>query len=67
MVTSSRGFVEAVVEFCGDVVEVGLGVVRDLGALREVLTQQPVGVLVAAALPGAARVAEVDGDTGLRR
>jgi len=31
-----------------------------VGALREVLAQQPVGVLVRAALPRAVRVAEVD-------
>jgi hypothetical protein len=32
-------------------------------AFREVLPQQPVGVLVSAALPWALRVAEVDLDT----
>src|SRR4051794_36667507 len=38
-----------------------LGAVHaEVGALREVLAQQPVGVLVRAALPGAVRVAEVD-------
>src|SRR5215203_4265026 len=38
-----------------------LGAVRaEVSALREVLAQQPVGVLVRAALPGAVRVAEVD-------
>src|SRR6476659_9042222 len=32
----------------------------EVGAFREVLTQQPIGVLVSAALPWALRVAEVD-------
>src|SRR5829696_4739257 len=34
-------------------------------ALREVLAQQPVGVLVRAALPGAVGIAEVDLKTGV--
>ena len=33
---------------------------REVGALREVLAQQPVGVLVRAALPRPVRIAEVD-------
>ena len=37
----------------------------EVGALGEVLAQQPVGVLVRAALPGAVRVGEVDRDAGL--
>ena len=41
-------------------VQFGLGVVRDLGPLGEVLTQEAVGVLVAAALPGTTRVTEID-------
>src|SRR3954466_10851715 len=40
-----------------------LGAVRaEVGALWKVLAQQPVGVLVRAALPGAVRIAEVDLD-----
>ncbi|ESY77857.1 hypothetical protein X739_32565 [Mesorhizobium sp. LNHC220B00] len=34
-----------------------------VGAFREVLTQQPVGVLIGAALPGTLWIAEVDLDT----
>src|SRR4030095_14104441 len=47
------------VELVGDRVQLGLadGVEVDL-ALGEVLTQQPVGVLVRPALPGTVRVAE---------
>jgi hypothetical protein len=36
-------------------------------AFREVLAEQPVGVLVAAPLPGRARVAEVDRHSGTNR
>ena len=36
----------------------------EVGALGQVLAQEPVGVLVAAALPGRVRVAEVDRDAG---
>src|SRR5207249_541064 len=48
------------VEALGDAVEIGLRVVRQLGALGEVLPQQAIRVLVRAALPGALWVAEVD-------
>src|SRR5215208_347197 len=37
----------------------------EIGALREVLAQQPVGVLIRAALPWAMRIAEVDLKTGV--
>src|SRR5690606_39901696 len=49
------------VEFAGDGVEVVLGVAAKVGAaLGEVLAEQAVGVLVAAALPGRVGIAEVD-------
>ena len=48
----------------GDVVRAPAG---QVGALREVLAKQAVGVLVGAALPGAVRVGEVDGQAGLGR
>jgi hypothetical protein len=53
------------VEFCGDVVEVGLAVGGEVGALGQVLAKQAVGVLVAAALLGRVRIAEVHLDAGL--
>src|SRR3954447_13436879 len=37
----------------------------EIGALREGLAQQPVGVLVGAALPWTVRIAEVDLKTGV--
>src|SRR5205807_170641 len=55
----------ASVELSRDEVE---ALLRDPGErhpLREVLAQEPVGVLVRAALPGAVRVAEVDADAGI--
>jgi hypothetical protein len=50
----------ATVEGGGDRGEVPGAVSRQVGSSREVLPQQPVGVLVGAALPGALWVAEVD-------
>ena len=52
------------VEAQGDLVEIVLAVHRQVRALGQVLTQQAVGVFVAAALPGAVRVGEVDRHTG---
>jgi len=42
----------AVVEFGRDSVEVVLGEAAQVGVLVQILAQQPVGVLVGAALPG---------------
>jgi hypothetical protein len=42
----------------------GLRVHRQVGALWKVLSQQAVGVLVRAALPGALRIAKIDVDFG---
>src|SRR3954447_7700776 len=43
-----------------------LGTVHaEVSALREVLAQQPIGVLIRAALPGAVGIAEVDLKTGV--
>src|SRR5664280_836336 len=55
------------VELTGNLVEIPPGVDREVGALGEVLTQETVGVLVGAALPRAARIAEVDGHAGSHR
>jgi hypothetical protein len=51
-----------VVEFVGDVADLLVGGLAQVGSLGEVLPQEPVGVLVAAALPGRVRVGEVDAD-----
>ena len=52
----------SVVEKVFDVVEVAAAVDGQVGALREVLPQQAVDVLVAGPLPGTVRVGEVDLD-----
>ncbi len=49
----------------GNVIQVGLGEQREVGALGEVLARQAVCVLIGAALPGALGVAEVDLDAGI--
>ena len=54
----------ALVELPSHLVEVGLGVDGQISFLREVLSQQTVGVFVGAALPGALRITEVDVDLG---
>ena len=45
----------------------GLRMHRQVGALRKVLSQQAVGVLVRAALPRALRITEIDVDVGRQR
>lgn len=54
-----------VVVAVGDDVEVVMGVDRQVGVLRQVLAQQPVGVLTGAARPGAVGVAEVQLNNGV--
>src|SRR4051812_13244087 len=49
-----------IVELGGDHIEVGAAVHGEVGALREVLAQQSVGVLVGRSLPWRMRVAEED-------
>src|SRR5215204_2259017 len=61
----AEGLAGAAVERGRDGVELGRRVLAEVGAFREVLAQQAVGVLVGAALPGALRVAEVDGQPGV--
>ena len=61
----TQGLSRPPVDLSSDSVELGLGVDREVGALREVLAQEAVGVLVAAPLPRAVGVAEVDLDAGV--
>ena len=61
----AEGLAGSAVERGGDGFELVAVPAGEVGALREVLAQQAVGVLVGAALPGAVRVGEVDGDAGL--
>src|SRR5207245_10898064 len=55
----------AVVEFPSDPVELGSGIGAEVSGPWEVLAEQAVAVLVAAALPGAVRIAEEDPDVGV--
>ena len=55
------------VEFRGDIVQDPGPVEGEVGALREILPQQPICVLVAASLPGRVWVAEVDRHPGRHR
>src|SRR2546430_13500830 len=54
----SQGLSRARVELSCDSGEIRLSVDAQVGVLWKVLTEQAIGVLVAAALPGAVRVAE---------
>jgi hypothetical protein len=63
----AQGLARALIEPQSDRVEVGLGEAREIGCSREVLSQQAVGVLVAAALPGTAWIAEVNLHVGGNR
>ena len=61
----SESFAGATVESYGDSYEVGGAMSAQVCAFGKVLTQQTVGVLIAATLPGALRVAEVNLETGI--
>ena len=52
------------VELPSDGIELSLREVGQVGAFREILAQQAMGVLVDAALPRAVRIGEIDGDAG---
>ena len=60
------GCARSAVEAVGDGIEFVLAVQRQVGALGQVLAQQPIGVLAGAALPRAVGVAEVDLHARLR-
>ena len=53
-----QGLPRPVVELLGDRVQIALRARRQIRALREVLAQEPVGVLVGSPPPGGVRVAE---------
>src|SRR6266568_4425454 len=61
----AEGFTRSTVELVRDLVEAGLAETSKAVTFGKVLAEQAVGVLVGAALPGAAGVAEVDGDPGV--
>src|SRR6267142_428039 len=62
-----QGLSWALIEPQSNAIEVGLGEAREIGSSREVLSQQAVGVLVAATLPWTARITEVNLHVGGNR
>jgi hypothetical protein len=62
-----RGLSRAAIELSGDRVQRRLVGPTQVAVLGQVLAEQAVGVLVGAALPGAARVTEEDLDAGVDR
>jgi transposase len=56
----AKGFARSHVELEGDGIEIRLSVRREGGAPREVLPQEPIGILVRPALPRTLGIAKVD-------
>ncbi len=59
-----EGFARSRVELEGDGIEIRLGVRREVGAGREVLPQEPIGILIRPALPRTLGIAKVDRHLG---
>ena len=55
----AEAFSRRCVEVPDDVIDVGIGVIREAGLARKIAPETAVGVLKSATLPGAMRVAEV--------
>src|ERR1700730_6729936 len=62
-----QGLTWSFVELTSHFVQIGLRVHRQVGALRKVLPQQAIGVLVRPALPRALRIAKIYVDFGRQR
>jgi hypothetical protein len=56
----SQGFSWALVQAQRDLVELRLSIRRQIGAPREILSQQEIGVFVRSTLPETLRIAEID-------
>src|SRR5580698_10555709 len=56
----AQSFSRALIETQRDLVQLGLRVAGKVGSLRQVLSQQAVGVFVRSSLPGAVRITEVN-------
>src|ERR1700757_5467962 len=62
-----QGLTWSFVELTSHFVQMGLRMHRQVGALRKVMSQQAIGVLVRSALPRALRIAKIDVDVGRQR
>ena len=62
-----QGLAGPFVELARHFVQMGLRVHRQVGALRKVLPQQAIGILVGTALPRTLRIAGVNVDVGRQR
>src|SRR5215218_7082210 len=62
-----QGLTWSFVELTSHFVQMGLRMHRQVGALREVLSQKAIGILVRPALPRALRIAKIDIDVGRHR
>src|SRR6266576_852305 len=62
-----QGLTWSFIELTSHFVQIGLRVHRQVGALRKVLSQQAIGVLVRPALPRALRIAKIYVDFGCQR
>src|SRR5450432_3640258 len=62
-----QGLTWSFVELTSHFVQIGLRVLRQVGALRKVLSQQTIGVFIRAALPRALRIAKINVDVGRQR
>src|SRR6266480_6786928 len=62
-----QGLTWSFIELTSHFVQIGLRVHRQVGAAREVLSLQAIGVLVRPALPWALRIAKIYGDFGRQR
>src|SRR6267154_5147017 len=62
-----QGLTWSLVELTSHFVQIGLRMHRQVGALRKVLSQQTIGVLIRAALPRALRIAKINVDVCRQR
>src|SRR5712671_6456788 len=62
-----QGLTWPFVELTSHFVQIGLRMHRQVGALRKVLSQQTIGVLIRAALPWALRIAKINVDVCRQR
>src|SRR6266436_6778162 len=62
-----QGLTWSFVQLTSHFVQMGLRMHRQVGAVRKVLSQQAIGVLVRPALPRALRIAKIDVDVGRQR